>query len=150
MIDRRLVSKAAHFNAEQLGIRAPGVEYLPAWCFLTPTTRAAAAANGTGIAVNEDLRWDDRDVWWAISHEMRHIWQLRCASWMLEDYTQSDGSVDRYNTQTAEIDAHAWAQIVMVNLFGVKPQLQQVIGPEISGMIDRRAAEIVAEMNGIS
>ena len=47
------VQQAVSANARMLGIAAPEVEYLPAGCFATPTTRAAAAQSGNGIAINE-------------------------------------------------------------------------------------------------
>lgn len=60
----------------------------------------------------------------SIAHELRHIWQIKYnEKFYLETYKTIDlcYSVEEYNLQPAEIDANAFAYIVMVDFFGIKP-----------------------------
>lgn len=65
------------------------------------------------------------DYLFSIAHELRHIYQFQTdKQFYLSDYKPSDecSSVDEYNLQMAEVDANAFASIVMADFFSVKPQ----------------------------
>lgn len=64
------------------------------------------------------------DLFFAIAHELRHVWQLQNDK---ERYTSAYkpvdlcASVEAYNLQQAEIDANAFAGVVMVYFFHIRP-----------------------------
>ena len=64
------------------------------------------------------------DIFFAVAHELRHVWQVKTdESLYFSSYKTVDkhNSVDNYNMQIAEIDAHAFAALMMSNFFGIKP-----------------------------
>lgn len=65
----------------------------------------------------------DFDVLFAIAHELRHKWQIETdKEKYFSDYKEPGFvSVEEYNLQIAEIDANAFAGVIMVNNFHVKP-----------------------------
>lgn len=70
-----------------------------------------------GTKVNADLLF-------SIAHELRHIWQIDTdEQYFMQNYKgSSELDVESYNMQLAEIDANAYACLVMMDEFGVKPQ----------------------------
>lgn len=81
------------------------------------------------------------DILFAIAHELRHLWQVRTdEKFYVTHYTTSIPTED-YNKQIAEIDANAYAGLVMINLFGVKP-LFNGLPNDIVKMIYNRMEEI--------
>lgn len=81
------------------------------------------------------------DILFAIAHELRHLWQVRTdEKFYVTHYTTSIPTED-YNKQIAEIDANAYAGLVMINLFGVKP-LFNGLSNDIVKMIYNRMEEI--------
>lgn len=81
------------------------------------------------------------DILFAIAHELRHLWQVRTdEKFYVTHYTTSIPTED-YNKQIAEIDANAYAGLVMINLFGVKP-LFNGLSNDIVRMIYNRMEEI--------
>lgn len=63
---------------------------------------------------------DERDLLFALSHEMRHYWQLTKGDIKLESHKPSLNT-EKYNLQIEEIDAHAFAWYVMEKYYNVKP-----------------------------
>ena len=82
------------------------------------------------------------DYLFSIAHEIRHIYQFQTdKQFYLSDYKPSDeySSVDEYNLQMAEVDANAFASIVMADFFSVKPQwngLSNIVVFEINKRIN--------------
>ena len=61
------------------------------------------------------------DALFAISHEMRHIWQAKSQDF--KDYKSSaELSIEDYNLQPEEIDANAFAKIIMEQELHLSPQ----------------------------
>ena len=88
------------------------------------------------------------DFWFAIAHELRHIWQAQddFDKWF-GNYMQIENTdIETYNLQDAELDANAFAMIVMVDVFGVKPKFNG-LSPRIVEKIANRADKIAE--NGI-
>lgn len=83
----------------------------------------------------------------SIAHELRHIWQIK---YHKEKYFYNYKtmevlkSVEEYNLQLAEIDANAFAYIIMVDFFGVKP-LFQGLSDIVKSKIMERVNKIVTE-----
>lgn len=65
------------------------------------------------------------DALFAICHEMRHVYQSKYMKGIFKDYAEI-GEVDNeeYNLQEAELDANAYAAMVMKREFGVSPQFK--------------------------
>ena len=63
------------------------------------------------------------DIYFAICHELRHVYQTVYAPDLFSQYaTIDDGlSTEEYNLQPAEIDANAFAAVYMHKKFGVSP-----------------------------
>lgn len=67
------------------------------------------------------------DYVFSIAHELRHIYQYETdEQYYLSDYKTADkcSSIEEYNLQIAEIDANAFAAIVMKDFFALAPQWQ--------------------------
>lgn len=138
----KMIQKAIDYNCEKLGISAPEVELCPASTFATATTMAALSFDGKKLAVNETLNRTTLDVWFMASHEMRHKWQLD-NGWQIGEYQSSDVlNVCRYNQQDLEVDAHAWSCLVLADMFGVRPQLESILGKDVWELIEIRMNQI--------
>lgn len=86
----------------------------------------------------------DADRAFAIAHEMRHAWQQARAPQLLAGYRQAaDLTPEAYNRQPAEIDANAFALIVLTDLFHIRP-LFRGLDAQTRQMIEARA-ELIAK-----
>jgi hypothetical protein len=85
------------------------------------------------------------DIMFAIAHELRHIWQMKNCPEIFQNYINStDTDIEQYNLQSAEIDANAYAMVVMESGFGVSPQFKG-LSEKIKKKILSRANEIMEE-----
>lgn len=69
------------------------------------------------------------DQFFAIAHEIRHIWQLQNdEDLFFSNYKplETCNSVEEYNLQLAELDANAFAGLVMMDFFNLQPLFQEV------------------------
>lgn len=107
--------------------------------FQTATTLAQCSPDGSTIYIKESDK-PDLDQLFSIAHELRHIWQIRNNKQLyFTDYKPADmcGSLEAYNLQIAEIDANAFAYIVIVDCFGVKPLFEGLPDLVRQKIIDR-------------
>lgn len=117
----KVADEAADFNALALGIEAPPVIWATAESFATPTTLAAASSDGS-IALNSSVLRDPPTVWLTVSHEMRHVWQIKNGQFDPSAYhVSSDVSAKDYNAQELELDAQAWSFAVMRIVHRIEP-----------------------------
>ena len=84
--------------------------------FQTETMLAACDNEGRTIF----LRRQDSmtpDFYFGIAHELRHVWQIRTESRLLDNYKTSNQceNSEMYNLQPAEVDANAFATMVMAD-----------------------------------
>lgn len=96
--------------------------------FLTKTTMAQVDISNNTIYIKKFDK-PNPDQFFAIAHELRHIWQVQNdESYFFDNYVSSDlcNSVEDYNLQIAEIDANAFAGLVMISFFGLKPLFKGV------------------------
>ena len=124
-----------------LFISKPNIEYKPQEFFPTSTMLAMCTSDGTTVYVrhSEDIT---PDLLFSIAHELRHCWQIQNKPEMLDGYRESqDLTVEEYNLQQAEIDANAFAGVIMVDFFGIKPLFQ--------GLPENVKDRIYAEMKNI-
>lgn len=85
------------------------------------------------------------DIMFAIAHELRHKWQAENCPDIFQDYVNStEINVEQYNLQNAEIDANAYAMVIMESGFGVTPQFKG-LNEKVKKKILLRANEIMKE-----
>lgn len=80
------------------------------------------------------------DILFAVSHELRHIWQVKTnEKFYFSNYKpiKETDSLEDYNLQIAEVDAHAFAALLMMENFGVKP-LFNGLSDTVKRKIDER------------
>ncbi len=74
----KVIDSVIAFNCETLKLKQPTVTYEPPNKFATPTTKAGINPDKNVIAINIDTVWESPvEIWWVISHEMRHLWQVK-------------------------------------------------------------------------
>ena len=74
------------------------------------------------------------DYIFSIAHELRHVYQYQTdKEFYLSRYKPSNkcSSIEEYNLQIAEVDANAFAAIIMTDFFSVKPQWNGLSGKVI-------------------
>lgn len=132
-------------NCRALLVPIPSIRVVEPSAFPSPTMESAASRDGKRLAVNRVFAERPIElprVWLVLSHECRHIWQAVYAD-VFNGYRQSSElSVHDYNAQPAEVDAWAWAVLVVSNRFGVRPTLENTFGVELWSAIEARAAQI--------
>lgn len=132
---------------ELLNIKEPYVSYDVA-DFATDTTMAQCdVANNTIYLYKLDK--PNPDYLFSIAHELRHIWQYQTdEQFYLSEYKPSNkcSSVEEYNLQIAEIDANAFASIIMTDFFSMKPQWNGLSNKVIDA-IDSRVNLLIHELN---
>lgn len=105
-----------------LNIQEPNVSYDTSH-FQSSTMMAQCSTDGSAIYLKKYDK-PNPDQLFAIAHELRHIWQLH-DNWHLyfSSYKSVDlcSSLEEYNLQLAELDANAFACIIMEDFFGITP-----------------------------
>ena len=81
------------------------------------------------------------DVLFAIAHELRHLWQINTSESFYTTHYSTSVSIEDYNKQIAEVDANAYAGLVMMDLFNVTP-LFKGLSKDVVKMICDRMREI--------
>lgn len=91
--------------------------------FQTHTMMAQCDSAGTTIYLKKPSQVNF-DFFFAIAHELRHIWQIRNNQPLyFSNYKPREicTSLEEYNLQLAEIDANAFAGLIMIDFFNIKP-----------------------------
>lgn len=130
-----------------LKIETPKISYDTSH-FSTSTTLAQCEPSANMIYLTK-INKPNPDYLFSIAHELRHIYQYQNNTKLyLSNYKTSDicSSVEEYNLQIAEIDANAFAAIVMINFFSIKPRW---IGlpVKVINEINKRINIIIHELN---
>ena len=85
---------------------------------------------------------DIRDLYFALSHELRHKYQIDRKIFDFENYKLSDKTdIKAYNLQPEEIDSNAYAALIMMSTFGVKPLLNG-LDKDVKEKINKRIDEL--------
>lgn len=93
------------------------------------------------ITIKKDYQ-DIRDLYFSIAHELRHKYQIDRKMFDFEDYKLSDViDLKAYNLQPQEIDANAYAALIMMSTFGVKPLLNG-LDKDVKEKINKRIDEL--------
>lgn len=136
------INKLISMISEVLGIHEPQIDYNEK--FLSTNTMLAAVSFPDKIIHIRKRCKNSYDLYLAIAHEMRHIWQYDNSEYrkLFDDYKHSLDNLGEYNKQALEIDAHAFSIIVMTELFGVKPTFENVLDQQTIKAINERISEI--------
>ena len=132
---------------ELLNIPVPSISYDTSH-FLTETTMAQSELTNNIIHLNK-IDKPTPDYLFAIAHELRHIFQYQDdEQFYLSNYKTSDNcsSIEEYNLQIAEVDANAFASIVMVEYFHMQPQWNG-LSDKVINAINNRINIIIRELN---
>ena len=132
---------------ELLDIPAPSISYDVSH-FSTETTMAQCELTNNIIHLNK-IDKPTPDYLFAIAHELRHIFQYQDdEQFYLSNYKTSDNcsSIEEYNLQIAEVDANAFASIVMVEYFHMQPQWNG-LSDKVIRAINDRINTIIRELN---
>lgn len=132
---------------ELLEIEVPKISYDTSH-FPTKTTLAQCEPSINTIYLNKTDK-PNPDYIFSISHELRHIYQYQTdEKFYLSGYKPSNkcSSVEEYNLQVAEVDANAFASIIMVEYFSMKPQWNG-LSDKVINAIDNRINIIIHELN---
>lgn len=129
---------------ELLEIDVPTISYNITH-FATKTTLAQCEPETNTIYLNK-IDKPNPDYVFSIAHELRHIYQYQTdEKFYLSGYKPSNkcSSVEEYNLQIAEVDANAFASIVMTDFFSIKPQWYGLSGKVIDA-IEKRVKFLLA------
>lgn len=109
--------------------------------FNQKTMFAEADLKNNRIFLSDKVGFTDFDF--AIAHELRHLWQAQddFDKWFGNYVKSSETDIETYNLQPAEIDANAFATIVMVDVYHLKPRFDN-LPKEIVDLIYERAEKI--------
>lgn len=113
--------------------------------FSNATMVAQCNSKGTTIYIKKPGNTPTPDLFFAIAHELRHIWQIRTdyPAYFSDYRTAGEVSTEEYNLQVAEVDANAFAIIVMADFFGLRPQLG--LSTAVMAAINARITQITSE-----
>lgn len=128
-----------------LNIQIPSVSYDTS-NFLTNTMMAQVNSSGDTIYIKKYDK-PNPDQLFSIAHELRHIWQIKNHH---DIYFSNYQTVDiigteKYNLQSAEVDANAFASIIMVDFFHLQPQYHGLSDSVVSA-IKKRIDDIITEL----
>lgn len=131
-----------------LSIEKPSISF-DISSFLSSTMMAQVDLKEMILFIREPKNESNPDCFFAIAHELRHIWQYKNdEQFYLSNYKPSDkcASVEEYNLQTAEVDANAFAAIIMIEKFHLRPQWKGLPDKVISA-IEKRIKMLIRELN---
>lgn len=122
---------------ELLGIEKP-LMYFDESKFTTKTMMALCDLSGKTIYLRKTKN-PSPDEFFAIAHELRHIWQKKDEQLYFASYkpVEQMQSINAYNLQLAEIDANAFAGLIMHSYFHLTP-LFKGLSEEVKGKIKER------------
>lgn len=106
-----------------LRIKEPSISYDTS-NFTTDTMMAQCDSRGTTIYLNK-IEKPNPDYMFAIAHELRHVWQIKTNKHLyFSSYKPVNlcSSIEEYNLQLAEVDANAFAAIIIIDWFHLHPQ----------------------------
>lgn len=115
--------------------------------FPTDTMMAQCDPSGKVIYVKKYDK-PNPDQLFSIAHELRHIWQLQNNERLyFSSYKPMNlcDSIEEYNLQIAEIDANAFAGIIMIEFFHLQP-LFEGLSNSVKLKIRERMKEIASTL----
>lgn len=127
-----------NFICKDLKIKKPKIEFGK---LQTNTMLASYNYKKDVITIKKD--YDDiKDLYFAIAHELRHKYQIDRNMFDFNEYKLSNKiDLKKYNLQPEEIDANAYAALIMMSTFGVKPLLNG-LDEDVKKAINKRIDEL--------
>lgn len=115
--------------------------------FQTNTMMAQVSSSGDTIYIKKYDK-PNPDQLFSIAHELRHIWQIKDHHDIYFSNYQTVDMVgtEKYNLQPAEVDANAFASIIMVEFFRLQPQYKG-LSDSVVFAIKNRIDELVTELS---
>lgn len=115
--------------------------------FSTDTMMAQVDSSGNTIYLKKYDKLNP-DQLFSIAHELRHIWQIENYHDLFFFNYQTVDMIDteEYNLQPAEVDANAFASIIMVDFFHLQPQYHGLSDSVVSS-IKKRIDDIINELS---
>lgn len=148
MDKKQICSKFAREICTILQIEMPAIRFVSIDRLRTDTQIAALTPDGVlisdGVLIRNDIGVTP-ELFFAIAHELRHVYQLENDR-SLHDYHTSDQlDIDEYNAQPLEVDANAFAAVIMAEFFGISPQFLNM--PEsVRQLVGKRKRQIQNEL----
>lgn len=143
--DERIIIEFVEEVSDILDIEAPEISHDTSY-FESDTMKACYVPEENTIYV-DIIGMPSPDDLLAIAHELRHAWQCKNDKEKFsKNYKQRHecDSIEEYNLQFAEIDAHAFAAIAMGKCFGMTP-LFEGFSEKLREKINERIKDIKAE-----
>lgn len=106
-----------------LHIDAPKIEFVSSDKMRTDTQIAALIPDA--ILIRNDMTVSP-ELFFAIAHELRHSYQIANGADLKEYQTSDKISNEQYNFQPLEVDANAFAALIMYDFFGIVPRFQNL------------------------
>lgn len=129
-----------------LSIKCPKIKFVPKKDELGVLAKVVVS-NKMIKKINFSLDYENvYDAYFAICHELRHVYQIKYNDQIFEKYIEKDTgiSTEHYNLQEAEIDANAFGSLYMQVNFGVKP-LFLGYSDKVKGKIDKQIEKIMRD-----
>lgn len=123
MDKKQICIKFAREICDILDIPVPIIKFVSADRMHTGTQIAALTPDA--VLIRDDIAVS-AELFFALAHELRHVYQIANGK-SLEEYRTSDRiSADRYNLQPLEVDANAFGALAMADYFGIVPQFHNI------------------------
>lgn len=101
-----------------LEIPIPTISFVPVNEMHTATQ--IAALTPAGVLIRDDLEISPL-LFFALAHELRHAYQNKYGVKIEEYQESSDIDIGSYNLQLMEIDANAFASLLITSVTGIEP-----------------------------
>lgn len=90
--------------------------------------------------------YGDVDMAFAIAHELRHKYQVDTHVFDFDNYKTSDKlSIREYNLQTEEVDANAYAYIVLLDFFKLKVDFKLLLKDDTVADVIMKRVDVIIE-----
>ena len=142
-----MIKTFVHDVCDILRVEMPSISFDTS-NFLSSTMMAQVDLKKSILYIRKSKRVTP-DYFFAIAHELRHIWQYQNdEQYYLSNYRTSNKckSVEEYNLQIAEVDANAFAAIIMIEEFHLCPQWKGLSDKVVSA-IEKRIKIVIHELD---
>lgn len=90
--------------------------------------------------------YGDVDMAFAIAHELRHKYQIYTHVFDFDNYKTSDKlSIREYNLQSEEVDANAYAYIVLLDFFKLKVDFKLLLKDDAVADVIMKRVDVIIE-----
>jgi len=137
------VHKFVKIICNDLGIKKPQIK-IDDSNFMSNTQLASYDPYSKNITIKKKYE-NKLDLYFSISHELRHKYQIDNNLFDFKNYKKvNELSNAEYNLQIEELDANAYAYMIMVSAFGVEAQFKG-LEQNVINKIKERANEIIKQ-----